>query len=81
MADADHKPECPMLTWVEPYWCAWIPVYDEDGIPAQLRWAGPKPKVERPTCDGCNPESDRALFRRLAGEVDAYLDGQLWESA
>jgi len=81
MAEAKHKPECPMLTWVEPYWAAWIPVYDEDGIPAKLVWAGPKPKVERPKCDGCNPEADQRLFRRLANEVDAYLDGLLWEDA
>jgi len=56
-------------------------VYDEDGIPAKLVWAGPKPKVERPKCDGCNPEADQRLFRRLANEVDAYLDGLLWEDA
>lgn len=85
MATAEHKPECPMLTWVEPYWCSWVPVYDEnDEIPRRLVWAGPKPttgEFQRPTCDGCNPEADRDLFRRLSAEVDQYLDGQLWEDA
>jgi hypothetical protein len=27
-----------------------------------------------PECPGCNPTADRALFARLAAEVDAYLD-------
>lgn len=84
MAVAEHKPECPMLTWREPYWPSWIPVYGEDGIPAQLKWAGPKPttgEFVRPTCDGCLTDDDRALFRQLAAEVDTYLDGQLWEDA
>jgi hypothetical protein len=36
------------------------------------RWQGFSP----PSCDGCNSREDQALFRRLADEVDAYLDKQ-----
>lgn len=85
MAEAEHKPECPSLTAVEPYWPpgGWVPI-DKDGNwdfggngMHGLGWLGPKPKWEPPKCDGCNPESDRALFRRLAEEADEYAQGSL----
>lgn len=34
-------------------------------------WVGKHPD---PDCDGCNPAVDRDLFKRLADEIDAYLD-------
>ena len=78
MAEAEHKPECPSLTAVEPYWPpgGWVPTDGEDPMNG-LSWIGPKPKWEPPKCDGCNPESDRALFRRLAEEADEYAQGRL----
>lgn len=42
------------------------------------------PAYTPPTCDGCVPENDRALFARLAAEVDEYLtpdDAPLWGDA
>lgn len=27
----------------------------------------------KPGCGGCNPAADRALFKRLADEIDSYL--------
>lgn len=34
-------------------------------------------------CEGCVTDADRALFARLADEVDGYLDPhpQIWEDA
>lgn len=32
-------------------------------------------QTPRPTCGGCIPEQDRALFRQMADEIDAYLAG------
>ena len=32
-----------------------------------------KPSTDMPACGGCNPAADRALFTRLADEIDAYL--------
>jgi hypothetical protein len=80
MSTAEHLPECPSVTAREPWWPIWAPV-DEDGNwcdrsgkPFQaLGWLGPKPKWEPPKCDGCVSPSDRALFARLADEIDAYL--------
>lgn len=75
MAAAEHKPECPSLTAVPPPRI--YPKYDEDGyiyaMGINLEALSWKP----PPCDGCLSDADRALFARLAGEVDTYLDGQL----
>jgi hypothetical protein len=35
-----------------------------------LMWRTPKP-----TCSGCIPDGDRALFGQMADEIDAYLAG------
>lgn len=82
MVTAEHKPECPMLTAVEPYWPPggwdWT---DWTDLSKGLTWIGPKPKWEPPHCDGCNPEADRALFARLATEADEYIQGSLMEDA
>lgn len=71
MSTAEHKPECPSLTAREPHWDAWI--LAEDG--KSMTWRGPKPPWTPPTCDGCLTDADRALFERLADEVDAYSGG------
>lgn len=42
------------------------------------------PWAKTPPGDGCVPAADRALFGRLANEIDAYLtpdDAPLWEDA
>lgn len=72
MAEAEHKPDCPSITAKEPHWDAWIPRYDDKGWPSSMVWRGPKPKWEPPTCDGCNSDADRALFARMAAEVEGY---------
>lgn len=80
MSKAEHLDDCPSITARKPYWPVWAPI-DEDGNwcgrsgkpSVALGWLGPEPKWEPPTCDGCIPQSDRALFARLAGEVDDYL--------
>lgn len=86
MATAEHKPECPSLTAVEPYWPpgGWDLIDDEgdwcarSGKPSTgLGWLGPKPKWEPPTCGGCLTDADRALFAQMAGEVDDYLAPQV----
>lgn len=77
MATAEHKPDCPSLTAREPHWDAWAVRYDDDGHPSSMAWRGPKPKWEPPTCDGCNPESDRTLFAQMAAEVERYEQGEL----
>jgi hypothetical protein len=87
MAEADHKPDCPHVTAVKPYWPRWGAI-DENhewcaktGKPmVGLGWLGPEPPWERPPCDGCVTDDDRALWRRLAAEVDAYVDGDLFET-
>lgn len=85
MSDAEHKPDCPMLTAVEPYWPpgGWAPI-DADGnwdnsggMPQGLGWLGPKPAWSPPHCDGCNSAEDRALFAQLADEVDTYEGMQM----
>ena len=73
MAKAEHKPDCPALTAKKPYWQAWALT---DGGRAMV-WRGPEPPWEPPTCDGCNPESDRALFAQMAAEVERYEQGEL----
>lgn len=70
MATAEHKPECPSLPANIPYWPAWHSIFDEAGNVTALGWNGPPPPP--PTCDGCNSDADRALFARLAAEVDEY---------
>lgn len=40
-----------------------------------MRWGGTITNRPDPACTGCVPESDRALFAQLAGEIDAYLAG------
>lgn len=77
MSEAQHKPECPSLTAREPYWDQWEHVQDNCGQTTCLVWRGPKPKWEPPGCDGCMTDAERALFARLAGEVDDYLQGVL----
>lgn len=39
-------------------------------LPRPGYWLDIKPN---PKCPGCNSEADRALFARLAAEVDEYL--------
>lgn len=77
MATAEHVPECPSLTAREPYWPpgGWVLTDPKDAM-AGLTWIGPKPKWEPPTCDGCLSDADRALFARMASEVDEYLAPQ-----
>lgn len=75
MAEAEHKPDCPSLTAKEPFWSAWA-IEMEDGAPARMRWRGPRPKWEPPTCDGCNSQGDRDLFSRLASEVESYVEAK-----
>lgn len=69
MSEAEHKPECQSLMTAE--W-RWPP--NADMLANPVWW---KP----PHCDGCNSEKDRALFARLADEVDEYesLQGALFE--
>ena len=80
MAKAEHRPECASLR-PGPYWSAWAAgSLDQAGNIASLVWLGPKPEWQPAPCD-CNlNDADRALFARLAGEVDAYLgdDEPLW---
>lgn len=73
MAEAEHKPECPTRTVVKPYWPpgGWVPADGENPMNG-LAWIGPEPHWEPPKCDGCNSEADRALFARLAVEIDEY---------
>lgn len=48
-------------------------VHTDDCRDPRLRiWEKRRP---HPDCPGCVPESDRALFAQLAGEIDAYLAG------
>lgn len=72
MATAEHKPGC-----------------QEGQADAVRKWTmaqkwGPgwgEPDEQPTPCPGCNSEADRALFARLAAEVDDYLDPHptLWE--
>lgn len=82
MADAQHKPECPSLTAVEPYWppggWTWT---DRADFSKGMSWLGPKPHWEPPKCDGCLTDDERALFAQLAGEADRYIQGDLLEDA
>lgn len=75
MATVEHKPECPSLPANRPHWPTWAAVYGDDGELEALRWNGPRPPV--PACDGCNSADDRALFARMASEVDDYLAPQV----
>lgn len=79
MADAEHKPECPSLPANIPYWPAWHGIYDDAGDIEALGWNGPPPSA--PTCAGCNSDTDRALFARMAAEVDQHLDRDLFAEA
>lgn len=75
MAESEHKPDCPMLNWTEPFWTPFMPIWDDDGTCRSMGWVGPKPTTgafARPVCDGCNDEDDRNLFARLAAEVEDY---------
>ena len=71
MAQAEHFPTCPSLT-TPPQRPVWDINYDHEGRPASLSLAGFT--AERPTCDGCYPAEHRALWERLAAEVDDYLE-------
>ena len=73
MAKAEHRPECASLR-PEPYWQPWALV--DDGL--ALAWRGPKPAWQPAPCDCHLSDDERALFDRLAGEVDAYLNEPLW---
>lgn len=84
MAEAEHKPDCPRVTAVKPYWPpgGWAPI-DADGNWHRgvgpiggLGWLGPEPEWSPPPCDGCVSDGDRALWTRLADEVDDYEAGQ-----
>lgn len=76
MATADHKPECPSLG--PPSRPIWEARWDDDHrIANAMIWRGFTPAP--PHCDGCNPAEDRALFARLAAEVEAYQQGELFE--
>lgn len=85
MAEAEHKPDCPHVTAAEPYWPpgGWAPVdhdgnWDNSGGPiVALGWLGPKPEWSPPACDGCIGADDRALWKRLADEVDDYEGQQM----
>lgn len=47
-------------------------------------WGWQKRIYPNPECAGCISDTDRALWARLADEVDAYLandDAPLWEDA
>ncbi len=71
MAAAEHKPECASLgPKSRPVW----DVNYDDGIPSSMRWVGVI--IPRPGCPGCNPQTDRDLFARLADEIDAHLAPQ-----
>ena len=82
--DRRAQPECPSLTAVEPYWPpgGWAPIDAEGnwctgpGIPTGLGWLGPKPEWSPPSCPGCNPPADRALFAILADEIEEHLAPQ-----
>lgn len=39
-----------------------------------MRWGPPRTVHPDPACTGCVPPADRALFARLATEVDQHLD-------
>ncbi len=83
MAEAEHLPDCPTLTAKKPYWPRWAPIDEEGNWCARsgkpfvaLGWLGPEPEWVPPTCGGCVSTEDRALFARLAAEVDGYLDAK-----
>lgn len=78
MSTAQHKLECPSLVTKRPFWDSWRAVRaTNDPMPSCLIWNGPLPPWEPPKCDGCVTDAERALFARLAGEVDDYLQGVL----
>jgi hypothetical protein len=48
------------------------------------RWGWAREIHPDPSCAGCITEADRALWARLAAEIDDYLtddDAPLWEDA
>ena len=76
MAEAEHRPECASLR-PEPYWVAWA--LSPDGM--TMYWRGPKPPWSPAACDCHLTDAERALFARLADEIDAHLsndDEPLW---
>lgn len=84
MAESGHAPSCP---WSNPARARresgapiWVPDYhDKDGLPVGRHLAGFAPEI--PPCDGdCIPDHERALWRQLADEADAYLDTPLFEA-
>lgn len=88
MAGAEHRPDCPHVTAVEPYWPpgGWAEI-DENGewcahsglACTGLGWLGPKPPWSPPPCDGCVSDDERRSWRQLAAEAAAYADGDLLE--
>jgi hypothetical protein len=76
MSAADHKPECP--------WTDARAVAAENLRRARFaRMVDEPPRPPIPECSGCVTDVERALFARLAAEVDDYLDPHptLWEDA
>lgn len=63
MATAQHKPECPSLERRRDRWA----LADDN---SHLTWVPAPPRRE---CAGCVTDTDRALFARLADEIDRYL--------
>ncbi len=70
MVDAEHAPDCPHITARKPFWHAWTLTPDGQS----MSWNGPEPKWEPPPCSGCITDEDRAMWARLATEVDR-IDG------
>ena len=84
MAKSEHRPECAHLI-PEPDRLPWDLVYSSDGIPESLQWRGPKPPWSPAPCDCGLSDDERALFARLADEIDAHLsagdDEPLWSAS
>jgi hypothetical protein len=57
-----HKPGCPPRDQSR----RWINCFDEHGVIADGHY-------DPPRCPGCVTDADRALWGRLAAEVEAYL--------
>lgn len=73
MATAEHTDDC-----VRAYRAAcrragpkWEVDLDSAGDPVSMTWLGTVPRPD--PCPGCVTEVDRALWARLADELDAYL--------
>lgn len=68
MATAEHKPACPSLSRPRPIWVPdWI---DDQGVHHGEHLSG---YLVPPPCEGCVTDAERALWTRLAAEVEDYL--------